>query len=176
VAQQKEMKATTVYWDQYEHGGRTFFAAMTDQGVVSTSLGNESADEFFNAVRKRLGQVEFVHAPEKLSACTKQLREYFAGNLQTFDLPLDLRGTDFQKAVWSVLSAIPFGKTLTYGDVARNIGNPKAVRAVGGACGANPVPIIVPCHRVIGSNGSLTGFGGGVDLKREMLKLEGVEM
>jgi len=108
-----------------------------------------------------------------LKACARQLREYFAGKRRVFDLPLAAEGTDFQKSVWAALSEIPYGEMRSYGDIARVIGNPKAVRAVGGANGKNPLSIIVPCHRVIGSDGSLTGFGGGLSIKKKLLGLEG---
>jgi methylated-DNA-[protein]-cysteine S-methyltransferase len=103
---------------------------------------------------------------------TEQLRAYFAGTLREFDLPLALEGTSFQQSVWSVLQTIPYGETRSYLDVARAIGKPAACRAVGAANGANPIPIVVPCHRVIGSGGGLTGFGGGIDVKRRLLALE----
>ena len=102
----------------------------------------------------------------------KQLREYFQGKRQDFDVPLDLAGTDFQRKVWSALQKIPYGRTASYADIARRIRNPKAMRAVGLANGRNPVAIIVPCHRVIGADGSLTGYGGGLERKRTLLDLE----
>ena len=101
-----------------------------------------------------------------------QLREYFAGTRRDFDLPLAPAGTPFQQSVWNELRRIPYGRTKSYLDVANAIGKPAAVRAVGAANGANPLPIVVPCHRVIGANGSLTGFGGGIDVKRRLLALE----
>jgi len=102
----------------------------------------------------------------------QQLTEYFAGNRQEFDLKIAPKGTAFQKGVWQELQRIPFGQTASYGEIARRVGNSKASRAVGMANGKNPIPIIVPCHRVIGKDGSLTGFGGGLDVKRQLLKLE----
>jgi methylated-DNA-[protein]-cysteine S-methyltransferase len=102
----------------------------------------------------------------------KQLRDYFAGALREFDLPLEPVGTPFQQSVWSVLRTIPYGETWSYLDVAQTIGKPSACRAVGAANGANPIPIVIPCHRVIGTGGGLTGFGGGIDLKRRLLALE----
>ena len=102
----------------------------------------------------------------------RQLREYFAGQRNEFSLPLDLRGTSFQKDVWRALQAIPFGKTLSYGEIAKQLGRPTASRAVGAANGRNPVSIIVPCHRVIGSTGKLTGFAGGLTAKAHLLNLE----
>lgn len=102
----------------------------------------------------------------------RQLRAYFAGELTRFDLPLRRAGTVFQNSVWTALCDIPYGETMTYGAMAARIGKPTACRAVGSANGANPLPIVVPCHRVIGSDGSLTGFGGGVPIKRFLLDLE----
>ena len=102
----------------------------------------------------------------------KQLGEYFAGTRKNFDLPLAPRGTDFQRQVWAALREIGYGETCSYGAIAQSIGNANAVRAVGAANGSNPIAIVVPCHRVIGANGSLTGFGGGLDTKRFLLDLE----
>jgi methylated-DNA-[protein]-cysteine S-methyltransferase len=109
---------------------------------------------------------------EFFKAAIEQLQAYFEGKLKIFDLPLRLEGTDFQLEVWNALKEIPYGKTVSYADIARRIGRPKAVRAVGAANGQNPISIIVPCHRVIGSNGSLTGYGGGLKNKEALLALE----
>jgi methylated-DNA-[protein]-cysteine S-methyltransferase len=102
-----------------------------------------------------------------------QLQAYFAGQLRHFDLPLDLHGTDFQLKVWRELGRIPYGETRSYMQMATAIGTPRAVRAVGAANGANPIPIVVPCHRVIGASGKLVGYGGGLPLKKRLLELEG---
>jgi len=102
----------------------------------------------------------------------RQLREYFAGKRRTFDIELEFRGTDFQRAVWAALLTIPYGETRTYRQIAEQVGKPVAVRAVGAANGRNPISIIAPCHRVIGMNGDLTGFGGGLDAKARLLALE----
>ena len=107
-----------------------------------------------------------------LAAAREQLEAYFDMRLTNFDLPLEPRGTEFQRRVWDSLKAIPFGETISYAELARRIENPKAVRAVGAANGRNPLMIIVPCHRVIGADGSLTGFGGGIDRKRWLLDHE----
>lgn len=109
-----------------------------------------------------------------LNEASRQLRQYFAGERREFDLPLHPAGTPFQCRVWDQLRRIPFGETISYGELARRVGNPAASRAVGAANGRNPIPIIVPCHRVIGSDGSMTGFGGGVERKRALLGLEAV--
>jgi len=102
----------------------------------------------------------------------EQLEEYFAGRRQEFDLPLDPRGTEFQRRVWQRLRSIAYGETTTYGTLARELGDPGASRAVGLANGSNPLPIVIPCHRVIGTDGSLTGFGGGLPVKQALLDLE----
>jgi methylated-DNA-[protein]-cysteine S-methyltransferase len=109
---------------------------------------------------------------DALTNMVDQLDEYFAGTRTDFDLPLSLHGTDFQRRVWLELTRIPYGETISYGELARRIGRPNAMRAVGLANGRNPVSIIVPCHRVIGADGSLTGYGGGLDRKRLLLGLE----
>ncbi len=108
-----------------------------------------------------------------LAACAQQLREYFAGDRRHFDLPLAPGGTAFQRAVWGALRDIPYGELRSYRDIAETLDKPQAVRAVGAANGRNPIPIVVPCHRVIGSDGSLTGFAGGLEMKRALLELEG---
>lgn len=108
-----------------------------------------------------------------LDEAGQQLGEYFAGQREAFDLPLDFKGTDFQKSVWAALLTIPFGETRSYADIAGQIGKPSACRAVGAANGRNPISIIAPCHRVVGANGALTGFAGGLDAKRYLLGLEG---
>lgn len=108
-----------------------------------------------------------------LRAAASQLREYFAGTRRAFDLPLAPDGTDFQRRVWQTLATIPYGRTISYADLASRVGRPGASRAVGAANGRNPLPIVLPCHRVIGANGALTGFGGGLPTKRFLLELEG---
>lgn len=117
---------------------------------------------------------EWQKADAPFDEARRQLDAYFVGKLHQFDLPLHLSGTAFQKAVWEYLSNIPFGETRTYGQLATTIGRPKASRAVGAANGNNPLPIVLPCHRVIGANGSLTGFGGGIPTKEYLLRHEGV--
>jgi len=107
-----------------------------------------------------------------LREAERQLKEYFAGKRRSFSIPLDMRGTPFQKDVWRILQTIPFGETLSYGQIANRLGRPGASRAVGAANGRNPISIVVPCHRVIGSTGKLTGFAGGLDIKAHLLDLE----
>lgn len=116
---------------------------------------------------------DWIRDPAALREAREQLLAYFAGERRQFELPLHPIGTSFQLKVWNALAEIPFGATASYGDVARRIGEPSAVRAVGAANGRNPLPIVLPCHRVIGSDGSLTGFGGGLPIKRFLLEHEG---
>lgn len=115
---------------------------------------------------------DWIYKEEPFAEVRRQLAEYFAGERKEFDVPLALDGTEFQVSVLEALQRIPYGETTSYGAIAKQIGRPKAVRAVGAANGRNPIPIIVPCHRVIGSSGDLTGFGGGLDTKAELLRLE----
>ena len=122
--------------------------------------------------RVRLGELIEDERHPVLVETTRQLGEYFAGKRKTFSVALDMRGTRFQKDVWKALLAIPFGETRSYADLAKRLGNPQATRAVGAANGRNPISIIVPCHRVIGSSGKLTGFAGGLDIKARLLDLE----
>jgi methylated-DNA-[protein]-cysteine S-methyltransferase len=122
--------------------------------------------------RVRLGPLVEDPAHPVLLETERQLAAYFAGTLKAFTVPLDFQGTDFQKSVWAALLTIPFGETRSYGDIARQVGRPGASRAVGAASGRNPISIIAPCHRVIGSAGALTGFAGGLDIKRHLLGLE----
>jgi methylated-DNA-[protein]-cysteine S-methyltransferase len=137
-----------------------------DQALVAVKWDTEDP--------KRLRLVHLVEQPEHpvLLKVEQQLAEYFQGQRQIFDLPLDLDGTAFQQRVWQALQAIPYGQTCSYKEIAEQIGNIKAVRAVGAANGKNPISIIVPCHRVIGASGQLVGFAGGLDYKQRLLKLE----
>ncbi|MDH0301844.1 MULTISPECIES: methylated-DNA--[protein]-cysteine S-methyltransferase [unclassified Pseudomonas] len=125
--------------------------------------------------RVRLGELHRDDRHAVLRDTARQLGEYFAGQRRRFDLDLDFAGTAFQRQVWAALLTIPFGETRSYSDIARQIGNPDAVRAVGAANGRNPISIIAPCHRVIGASGSLTGFAGGLPAKQFLLALEGRE-
>ncbi len=121
---------------------------------------------------RRDPEPDWIFNEKPLATARQQLTEYFAGTRKEFDLPVALSGTEFQVSVLEALQAIPYGETVSYGEIAKRIGRPKAVRAVGAANGRNPIPIVVPCHRVIGSSGDLTGFGGGLDTKEALLRLE----
>lgn len=140
--------------------------AASDKALVAVLWENESSK------RVRLGpHVENATHPI-LVETERQLREYFAGNRKSFSIALDLRGTLFQQNVWEALLAIPFGETRSYGELSRLLGVPQAARAVGAASGRNPISIIVPCHRLVGSTGKLTGFAGGLDAKAWLLSME----
>ena len=144
--------------------------AATDTGLAGMwFVGQRHAPDSSGWTRLSSSQQNPV-----LDAANQQLQAYFAGSLRPFELPLDLRGgTVFQQAVWQALLRIPLGETTSYGDISRRIAKPLAIRAVGTAIGRNPISIIVPCHRVLGSNGSLTGYAGGLDRKLALLQLEG---
>jgi len=113
--------------------------------------------------------------PAAVAAAVAQLEEYFAGERTEFDLPLEVSGTPFQRDVWFALAEIPYGKTISYGELAAMVGRPTAFRAVGQANGSNPIPIVLPCHRVVASGGGIGGYGGGLDMKRQLLALEGAD-
>jgi methylated-DNA-[protein]-cysteine S-methyltransferase len=131
---------------------------------------------FENGKRSTPPRADWKLDKEPFAEVIRQLQAYFRGELREFDLPLAMEGTEFQLRAWNALRAIPYGETVSYARLAERIGNPKAVRAVGSANGSNPIPIIVPCHRVIGSDGSLTGFGGGLPTKKMLLELENKQL
>lgn len=149
--------------------------AATEKGLCFVEFGADDAALLsLDRWCRRWGfkRSEAAHAAYTQQA-VEQLQQYFAGMRRSFDLPLDLYGTPFQKKVWSELMRIPYGEVRSYKEVALAIGAPRAVRAVGGANNQNPLPVVVPCHRVIGSNGALVGYGGGVRIKETLLRLEG---
>lgn len=144
----------------------TLRLVASDTGLVAILWPNERAG------RVPLGPTVEDSAHPVLVEAAAQVTEYFAGKRRAFDVPLDFRGTEFQRSVWQALLTIPYGETRSYGQIARQIGRPSASRAVGAANGRNPVSIIAPCHRVIGTGGALTGFAGGLAAKRMLLDLE----
>lgn len=150
---------------------------MSSKGYFDAPIGRlciEEDDGFISGVHVVAQDEEFLQGNSALlTEAKKQLQEYFEGRRKEFNLPLLLRGTEFQKKVWQGLCTIPYGETISYKELAGIIGNPKAVRAVGGANNKNPIMIIVPCHRVIGADGSLVGFGCGLHVKKLLLELEG---
>lgn len=138
----------------------------SDKGLIAVLWENDKPN------RVRLGELVKRHSHPVLMEAERQLGEYFEGKRRSFSVALDMRGTPFQKNVWEALLAIPFGETRSYRDIAKKLGNPEATRAVGSANGRNPISIIVPCHRVIGLNGKLRGFAGGLETKARLLELE----
>ena len=144
----------------------------TDKGLCWVELPGSGGRGFSGWVRAQVPDAEIVEDEASNRSAREQLLEYLAGDRIHFELKLDLRATPFQHSVYEELLAIPYGETRSYADVAREIGNPKAVRATGTANGANPIPLIIPCHRVIASGGGLGGYGGGLPLKRKLLAME----
>ncbi|HEX2485770.1 MAG TPA: methylated-DNA--[protein]-cysteine S-methyltransferase [Myxococcota bacterium] len=148
------------------------FAATSERGLAYLELSHASGRGFAGWRRTAAPDARVADGFAPNRAAIAQVLEYLAGKRRAFELPLDLRGTPFQLSVWEALLAVPYGETRTYAEVARRIGHPAAVRAVGAANGANPVPLVVPCHRVVASGGGLGGYGGGLPLKRRLLALE----
>ncbi len=154
------------------------FLAASDKGLVALEFdarlpGQQTIRPNPRDMRAESGIVAFEESPDRMSGYVQQLEEYFAGGRREFNFPLDMRGTPFQLACWRALLAIPYGETRTYADIARAVGRPQGFRAVGMANNRNPIAIVVPCHRVIASDGTLCGYGGGLDIKRKLLELEG---
>lgn len=155
---------------------------MSSELIIDTPIGplrlegdNEGLQRIVFLDGEKKSPRDSSRSPPVLKAAREQLIAYFDGQLKAFDLPLSPRGTEFQQAVWQALAEIPWGETRSYREIAEVIDRPKAVRAVGAANGANPLPIVLPCHRVIGADGSLTGYAGGLDRKKALLTLEGYD-
>ena len=161
-----------VYYAGVESPMGTIWAAATERGLFQVSLPLPESG-FLESLGRRL-DAEVVRDPDRLRALRVMMESYFRGERVAFDLPLDLRGTDFQKAVWRAIYAIPYGRLSSYGRLAAAVGKPRAARAVGNAVGSNQLAVVVPCHRVIRSDGGLGGFGGRPELKRYLLGVEGV--
>jgi O-6-methylguanine DNA methyltransferase len=138
---------------------------------LRSERGSESERSTTDRARNKV--IRFEESERAVRPYARELEEYFAGRRREFNFPLDLRGTEFQRACWRALLQIPYGETRTYADIARAVGNPTGFRAVGMANNRNPVAIVVPCHRVIASDGTLCGYGGGLEVKRKLLELEG---
>jgi O-6-methylguanine DNA methyltransferase len=154
------------------------FLASSDRGLVALEFdarlpGQQTIRPNPRDLRAEVRGVRFEESAVALQPYTRELEQYFAGKRREFSFALDLRGTEFQRACWHALVAIPYGETRSYGDIARAVGRPQGFRAVGMANNRNPVAIVVPCHRVIASDGTLCGYGGGLGVKRKLLELEG---
>ena len=156
----------TLYYAQIASPIGPLNLGTSNKGLIALEFHRD------NFPREKKG-ISWVHSEGKVAPFADQLDEYFIGTRRKFTFALDLRGTPFQLACWRALLAIPYGETRTYADIARTVGKPQAFRAVGMANHHNPIAIVVPCHRVIASDGTLCGFGGGLDVKRRLLELEG---
>ena len=148
--------------------------AVSEAGVARIGLPRSSGPGFAGWLRSSFADAERVPWLPLLDKLSQELIEYFGGRRREFEVPLDLRGTEFQLSVWREIAAIPYGETISYLELARRLGDEKCIRAAARANGANPISILIPCHRVIGSDGSLVGYGGGLDMKEFLLRLEGV--
>lgn len=170
-----KVRTDVLFYDEVDTPIGTLTVVMTNRGVSLVEFGAFTVIEAVLQQWSRTwaGDVGYERNEELLADVIGQLNDYFAGRLKTFTVPLDMRGTPFQQQVWEVLKEIPYGQLRSYKDISDRIGRPKAVRAVGGANNKNPVPIIVPCHRVIGADGSLVGYGGGLETKKTLLSMEG---
>ncbi|KMN45485.1 methylated-DNA--[protein]-cysteine S-methyltransferase [Bacillus sp. LK2] len=164
-----------VYWTPFIHQQWKMYIAATDKGLCFVGSQNHSFTELYAWSSVRLPKHDLVEDAQKLQPYITELIEYFEGTRKVFTFSVDAIGTTFQMTVWNTLNKIPYGKAYSYSDIAEAIQKPKSVRAVSTAIGANPVLITIPCHRVIGKNGKLTGFRGGLEMKRELLSLEKID-
>ncbi len=172
VVSQRSM--STLAWDSMPSPRGECVLLASDAGLVWVGTPGTTLDKGLLWAKKRGWSENAIQTPHPvLQQAKDELHRYFIGEKMSFSVPLDLRGTAFQTSVWRELCTIPYGETRSYGELALAIGRPNAPRAVGAANGANPIAIIVPCHRVIGSNGALTGYGGGIPTKSWLLALEG---
>ncbi|WP_028393567.1 methylated-DNA--[protein]-cysteine S-methyltransferase [Bacillus cihuensis] len=163
---------TTIYWTLLKDKDWSIYLAATSKGLVFVGSQNRPFEELSVWAERRFPGSSLVEDEEKLQPYSAELIEYFEGKRKSFTIPFDYNGTEFQLAVWKALCEIPYGQTKSYSDIANYIERPAAVRAVGAAIGANPVLITVPCHRVVGKNGSLTGYRGGLEMKTQLLDME----
>jgi O-6-methylguanine DNA methyltransferase len=168
----QSIQAEKVYYGSFSHRLGLVRIAASAKGVVQVGLPSESDEKFWAWLKTRFSSAEYVENKSKTKDIFAQLKEYFEGKRCEFSVELDLRGTEFQKNIWRAIARIPYGRTISYRELADRVGLPQAVRAAGAATGANPIGIIVPCHRVIGSDGGLTGYGGGLPMKVFLLNLE----
>ena len=168
----KSQTKTTIYWSFLVYKNWEIYIAATSKGLCYVGSPNRPLEDLAEWANKRLPGGILVESQEELKRYEIELAEYLGGKRKSFTIPFDYNGTDFQLAVWSALCEIPYGETRSYSDIASAINKSAAVRAVGTAIGANPVLITVPCHRVVGKNGSLTGYRGGLEMKTQLLDLE----
>ena len=161
------------YWSAFTSPLGTCYVAATKKGVCRLTVPAETREHFFVWLYEHFEVDRVLPHPGPGMECVEQIGAYLTGERTRFEMHLDIRGTDFQRAAWDAVQRIPYGTTITYRDLAREMGTPKGYQAVGAAIGQNPIPIIVPCHRVVGSDGSLTGYISGVHTKEWLLRHEG---
>lgn len=161
-----------VYWCTFQYERWKFQIAATEKGLCFVGSQNGGYEELTAFVAKKLPGFVCINDEEKLKSYRQEFSRYFKLESKEFEMPIDLYGTDFQKEVWAALLKVRYGETATYSEIAKLIHRPSAVRAVASAIGANPVMIVVPCHRILGKNGKLTGFRGGLEMKEKLLKHE----
>lgn len=161
-----------IYWTLLTHKDWNIYIAATEEGLCFVGSLNQDLNELNEWAIKRFRDVVLIENKDFLQGYTVEIIEFLEGDRQQFSLPMNFHGTQFQLEVWNVLNNIQYGETKTYKDIADMINNPKAVRAVGSAIGKNPLLIMIPCHRVIGKDGALTGYRGGLDMKKMLLKME----
>lgn len=167
------MTSDTIHWSTLKTPLGESMLVVTPKGVCEIALPGTTRPEFRESLQRQYPDAVIAEDEQATRTAAEELQQYWRGEAVEFSSQLDLHGTDFQRAVWQALRRIPRGETVTYGQVAEAVGSPRAYQAVGRAVGANPVPIMIPCHRVIGADGSLTGFASGLDTKRWLLEHEG---
>lgn len=163
-----------IYYTEFIYNNWRTIIAATKKGLCFLGMEHATLDELKLYCEKYYTSYILIDSKEPLKTYMNELGEYFEGKRLNFTLPFDIKGTHFQQEVWRALCLIPYGQTKCYSEIATIIGNPKSTRAVGVAIGKNPLSVIIPCHRVIGKNGTLTGFSGGLDVKEKLLQLEGI--
>jgi methylated-DNA-[protein]-cysteine S-methyltransferase len=168
------MDKKIIYWSLFIHGPWKMYLAATTEGLCYVGSNHKDFDELLNWVQKKFPHHQLEQDDKRLQLFADQFADYFQGTRTSFTFPVAFYGTPFQQSVWDALNEIPYGCTHTYSEIAEILQKPKAVRAVASAIGANPILITVPCHRVIGKNGKLTGFRGGLEMKERLLELENV--
>lgn len=166
----------TIYWTHFIHDEWKLYMAATETGICYIGSPNKPYEEMEAWLTKHFPKHEQVENGGALATYMNEIKEYLDGTRRDFHMPVDLKGTVFQLAIWDALTKIPYGEKRSYSQIADLINNPAAIRAVGAAIGANPVLITIPCHRVVGKNGTLTGYRGGLEMKERLLTLENGEV
>ncbi|RKP58013.1 methylated-DNA--[protein]-cysteine S-methyltransferase [Cohnella endophytica] len=168
----KDSSDNRLYWTFLTGGTRKLVVAATSEGLSYVGGWEEAFDTFESWARKSFVEVRLIEDEEAMRPYVRELEQYFAGERTDFSIPTSLQGTAFQREVWAAMCRVPYGRTASYADIAASLQKPQAVRAVGTAIGRNPVLIVAPCHRIIGKNGTLTGYRGGLEMKKQLLGLE----